>query len=214
VNTPTLPVRILTIDDHAMLREGIGAMLESDARFLLVGSVGTAEAGLDMFPSVRPDITLMDLQMPGMGGVGGIKALRSRWPAAKVVVLTTYRGDANAQEALSAGASGYLLKSALREELIECLLRVHHGDRYISSEVCADIASHLTDERLTPREKRILVLVAEGFESKRIAETLGISPETVKSHLGTLFGKLGAHNRSEAILIARRRGMLMDLDRL
>ena len=189
-------------------------MLESDARFLLVGSVGTAEAGLDLFPSVRPDITLMDLQMPGMGGVGGIKALRNRWPAAKVVVLTTYRGDANAQEALSAGASGYLLKSALREELIECLFRVHHGDRYISSEVCADIASHVTDERLTPREKRILVLVAEGFESKRIAETLGISPETVKSHLGTLFGKLGAHNRSEAILIARRRGMLMNLDRL
>lgn len=213
MTTPPSPIRILVIDDHPAIREGLLSMLGADARFDVVGAVGSAEAGLDAYPALRPDITLIDLQMPGMGGLEGIRALRRNWPAARAIVLTTYRGDANAQDALAAGATGYLLKSALADELAECVLRVHGGGRYISAEVCAEIAAHAGEDRLTGREKRVLELIAEGMENKRIAGVLEISTETVKSHLATLFDKLGAHNRSEAIRIGIRRGMLMNLDR-
>lgn len=157
--------------------------------------------------------TLMDLQMPGLGGIQGIRELRQRWPAARVVVLTTYRGDANAHEALQAGALGYLLKSALRDELISCLLMVNEGKRHICAEVCSDIAAYIGGERLTPREKRILELMAEGLENKQIGDVLSISSETVKSHTCALFSKLNVHNRSEAVRVGWRRGMLMPPNR-
>lgn len=213
MHLPASPIRIVVVDDHPALREGLVSMLGADARFAVVGAFGSAEAGLDAYPALRPDIMIMDLQMPGMGGLEGIRALRGNWPTARAIVLTTYRGDANAQEAIVAGATGYLLKSALADELADCLLRVHAGGRYISAEVCAEIAAHLGEDRLTAREKRVLELIAEGMENKRIADALEISTETVKSHLSTLFDKLGAHNRSEAIRIGIRRGMLMNLDR-
>lgn len=196
-----------------MLREGIAAMLTTEPAVEVVGSAGSAEQGLEAFRTLQPDVTLMDLQMPGMGGLKGIHAIRESWPWAKVVVLTTYRGDANAHEALAAGAAGYLLKSALRSELIRCIYKVHSGGRYISADVCADIATHAGDERLTAREQRVLELIAGGFENKRIASLLSLSTETVKSHLRALFDKLGARNRSDAIRIGMRRGMLRDLDR-
>lgn len=206
-----MSIRILTIDDHPMLREGIAAMLETAEDLDVVGGVADAESGLHVYPELRADVVLMDLQMPGMGGLAGVKAFRQRYPAARVIVLTTFRGDANARDAMAAGACGYLLKSALRQELIDCVRRVHGGGRYVSPEVCADIATHLGGESLTEREQHILELLAEGLENKRIGTRLAISPETVKSHLTRIFEKLGAHNRTEAIRIATRRGVLRPL---
>ncbi len=203
-----MPIRILTIDDHPMLREGIAAMLSADPDLDVVGGAPDAESGLLAFRDLLPDITLMDLQMPGMGGLPGMRALRGEYPCARVIVLTTFRGDANAREAMAAGAAGYLLKSALRAELVNCIRKVHAGGRHVSAEVCADIAIHIGDEPLTLRERRILELLAEGLENKRIGSRLDISPETVKSHLTRIFDKLGAHNRTEAIRIAIRRGIL------
>lgn len=206
-----MSIRVLTIDDHPMLREGIAAMLESSEEIQVVGGASDAESGLALFPQLVADVVLMDLQMPGMGGLAGVRTFRERYPGVRVVVLTTFRGDANARDAMAAGACGYLLKSALRQELIDCLRKVYAGGRYVSAEVCADIATHLGDEALTEREQHILELLAEGLENKRIGARLAISPETVKSHLTRIFEKLGAHNRTEAIHIALRRGVLRRL---
>jgi two-component system NarL family response regulator len=203
-----MPIRVLTIDDHPVLREGIAAMLSNEADFEVVGAASSAESGLEAFRRLLPDITLMDLQMPGMGGLEGLRALRREYSGARVVMLTTFRGDANARDSMAAGAAGYLLKSALRDEMLDCIRKVHAGGRYVSAEVCADVANHLGNELLTPRELRILQLLFEGKENKRIANDLSISLETVKSHLSRIFEKLGCHNRTEAIRIGIRRGIL------
>lgn len=207
-----MSIRILVVDDHPVLHEGIAAMLEAEADLAVVGSAVDAESGLDTFRRLQPDITLMDLKMPGMGGIRGVRALRAHAPAARIIVLTTFRGDVNAREAFVAGAAGYLLKTALRAELVSCIRKVHAGGRYVSAEVSADIASFLGAEALTERELLILGLVAEGLENKRIGTRLDISAETVKSHVTRIFEKLGAHNRTEAVRIALRRGMLDRLD--
>ena len=203
-----MPIRLLVVDDHPVMHEGLAAMLEPEADIAIVGGVATAEAALDAYRALAPDVTLMDLKMPGMGGVHGVRALRTAFPGAKIVVLTTFRGDANAREAIGAGAAGYLLKTALRGELVACIRRVHAGGRYVCAEVSADIATWLGAEALTERELLILTLIAEGLENKRIGTRLDISPETVKSHLTRIFEKLGAHNRTEAVRIALKRGML------
>lgn len=203
-----MPIRILIVDDHPVLHEGIAAMLESEDDMLVAGGAGDAEAGIDAFRALRPDVTLMDLKMPGMGGLKGVRALRAEFPAAKIVMLTTFRGDANARDAIGAGAMGYLLKTALRAELIACIRKVHNGGRYVSTEISADIAAYIGHEALTERELAILELMAEGLENKRIGTRLDISAETVKSHLTRIFEKLGAHNRTEALRIALRRGIL------
>ncbi|MET3928639.1 DNA-binding NarL/FixJ family response regulator [Lysobacter sp. OAE881] len=206
-----MPIRVLTIDDHPVLREGIAAMLSNESDIEVVGGESNAEAGLDAFRRLLPDITLMDLQMPGMGGLEGVRTLRGEYTAARVVILTTFRGDANARDSMAAGAAGYLLKSALRDELLDCIRKVHAGGRYVSAEVCADVATHLGNELLTPRELRILQLLSEGKENKRVASDLGISIETVKSHVSRIFEKLGCHNRTEAIRIGIRRGILRQM---
>ncbi|KRG70571.1 response regulator [Pseudoxanthomonas dokdonensis] len=203
-----MTIRILTVDDHPVLREGIAAMLSADDDLDVVAGAGSAESGLEAFRQYLPDITLMDLQMPGMGGLLGVRALRAEFPHARVVVLTTYRGDGNAREAMAAGACGYLLKNALRSELVDCIRKVHAGRRYVSAEVCADIAEHVGEETLTAREQHILQLLAAGLANKQMANQLDISAETIKSHLARIFEKLGARNRTEAIHIAMRRGML------
>lgn len=204
-----MSIRVLIVDDHPVLHEGIAAMLEAEADIAVVGGAADAESGIDAFRTLRPDITLMDLSMPGMGGLKGLRALRAEFPAARVVVLTTFRGDANAREAMASGAAGYLLKTALRGELVACLRRVHAGGRYLTAEVSADIATYIGHEALTERERLVLALIAEGHENKRIGIKLAISAETVKSHLTRIFEKLGAHNRTEAVHIALRRGILV-----
>jgi DNA-binding NarL/FixJ family response regulator len=203
-----MTIRILTIDDHPLIRQGIASMLEVEPGLELVGEAADAQSGMEQFRRLLPDIALVDLQMPGMSGIELTRRLRAEFPHARVVILTTYRGDANAREALAAGACGYLLKSSLRGELIDSLRRVAQGKRCLSAEISEEIAQHVGEEALTSREVAILSALAEGWENKRIANSLGISAETVKSHLARIFEKLGARNRTEAIHLALRRGLV------
>lgn len=203
-----MTIRILTVDDHPLIRQGLASMLEVEPDLELVGEAADALGGLEQFRRLLPDIALVDLQMPGMGGIELTRRLREEYPHARVVILTTYRGDANARDALAAGACGYMLKSSLRGELIEGLRRVAQGRRCLSAEISEDIAQHVGEETLTSREVSILSALAQGWENKRIASGLGISAETVKSHLARIFEKIGARNRTEAINIALRRGLV------
>jgi DNA-binding NarL/FixJ family response regulator len=202
------PIRVFTVDDHPMLREGIAAMLEGQKDMVLVGEAASGREGIDGFRRHRPDITLMDLRMPDMSGVEVIQAIRREFPLARIVVLTTYRGDVHARESLAAGAFGYLLKSALREELVNTVRSVHAGQHRISAEIAAEIAEHVSDETLSEREVAVLKCVANGSANKQIATQLGISGETVKAHMTKIMEKLRAQNRTHAIMIAMKRGVI------
>ncbi|HEY0334060.1 MAG TPA: response regulator transcription factor [Stenotrophomonas sp.] len=204
----SMAIRILTVDDHPLIRNGIAAMLEVEPDLQVVGEAGDADSGIEQFRQLLPDITLVDLQMPGKNGIEMIRTLRNEFPAARTVVLTTYKGDANAREAIAAGAYGYLLKNALRGELIDAIRKVAQGKRCVSAEVSEEIAQHIGEQELTSREVTILAALARGWENKRIASEMGISVETVKSHLTRVFEKIAAGNRTEAIHIALRRGLV------
>ncbi|WP_282244573.1 response regulator transcription factor [Stenotrophomonas sp. PS02300] len=203
-----MTLRILTIDDHPLIRQGIASMLEVEPGLELVGEAADALGGIEQYRRLLPDIALVDLQMPGVDGIELTRRLRAEFPQARVVILTTYRGDANARDALAAGACGYLLKSSLRRELVDALHRVAQGKRCLSAEISEEIAQHIGEEPLTAREQSILAALAQGWENKRIANDLGISSETVKSHLARIFEKIGARTRTEAIHIALRRGLV------
>jgi DNA-binding NarL/FixJ family response regulator len=203
-----MTLRILTIDDHPLIRQGIASLLEVEPGLELVGEAADALEGIAQYRRLLPDIALVDLQMPGVDGIELTRRLRAEFPQARVVILTTYRGDANARDALAAGACGYLLKSSLRRELVDALHRVALGKRCLSAEISEEIAQHLGEEPLTAREQSIMAALAQGWENKRIANDLGISSETVKSHLARIFEKIGARTRTEAIHIALRRGLV------
>ncbi len=203
-----MSIRILTIDDHPLVRNGISAMLEVEPDLVVAGEAGDADGGLEQFRRLLPDVVLVDLQMPGCNGIEFIRRLRSEFPEARVAVLTTYSGDGNAREAMAAGAYGYLLKSALRGELIDALRKIAQGKRCVSNEVSQEISRHIGDQALTARELAILTALARGWENKRIANEMGISAETVKSHLTRIFEKIDASNRTEAFHIALRRGLV------
>lgn len=203
-----MAIRILTIDDHPLVRDGIRAMLEVEPDMVVIGEAGDVESGLAQFRILLPDIVLVDLQMPGCNGIEFIRRLRDEFPEARAAVLTTFGGDGNAREAIAAGAYGYLLKSSLRGELIASLRRIAQGKRCVSAEVSQEIARHLGEEPLTSRELAILTALARGWENKRIASAMGISAETVKSHLTSIFAKIEASNRTEALQIALRRGLV------
>ncbi len=203
-----MTIRILTVDDHPLIRQGIASMLALESDLELVGEAGDGNEGMAEFRRLLPDVALVDLQMPGIDGIELTRRLRGEFSEARIIILTTYRGDANAREALAAGASGYLLKSSLRGELIGAVRRVAQGKRCLSAEISEEIAQHLGEEALTARELSILSALAQGWENKRIANTLGISAETVKSHVARIFEKIGARNRTEAIHIALRRGLV------
>nr|MEA2797489.1 hypothetical protein [Phenylobacterium sp.] len=202
------PISVLVVDDHPMLREGVAAVLQLQEDMRLVGEAQSGAEGVARFRELRPDVTLMDLQMPGMNGVQAIEAIRSEAPNAKIVVLTTYEGDAQALRALRAGAAGYLLKSSLRKELIETIRAVHAGRKHVSAVMAQRIAVHAVDERLSEREMAILRLVADGNQNKQIAWKLSISEETVKAHLKSIFGKLDVSDRTHAVTVAVRRGII------
>lgn len=203
-----MTLRILTIDDHPLIRQGIASLLEVEPGLELVGEAADALDGIAQYRRLLPDIALVDLQMPGVDGIELTRRLRAEFPKARVVILTTYRGDANARDALAAGACGYLLKSSLRRELVDALHRAAQGKRCLSAEISEEIAQHLGEEPLTAREQSIMAALAQGWENKRIANDLGISSETVKSHLARIFEKIGARTRTEAIHIALRRGLV------
>ncbi|TQM12815.1 LuxR family two component transcriptional regulator [Pseudoxanthomonas sp. 3HH-4] len=202
-----MPIRILTVDDHPLLREGIAAVIEGQSDMQLVGEAANGREALQVFRDFRPDVTLMDLQMPEMDGVDAIGAIHREFPEARIVVLTTYQGDAQALRAFKAGASGYLLKSMLRRELVDTIRSVHAGRRRIPPEIATGIAEHASDDALTLREIEVLRQVADGNGNKRIAHHLGIAEETVKAHMKNILAKLGANDRTHAVTIAVRRGI-------
>lgn len=201
-------IRILCVDDHPVLREGIAAILASEADMALVAEAGNGREAIEQFRSQRPDITLMDLQMPVMSGCEAILAIRREFPDARIIVLTTYSGDAQADRAFKAGAYGYLLKSMLRKELVETIRTVHSGRRRIPPEIAVEMAEHHADDALTDREMDVLRQVASGNANKIIADNLKISEETVKAHMRKILSKLGANDRTHAVAIALKRGII------
>lgn len=201
-------IRVLVVDDHPMLREGVAAILENQSDMAMVGEAREGGEAIERFRALNPDVTLMDLQMPGMNGVEAIMAIRAEHPGARIIVLTTYAGDVQAVRALKAGATGYLLKSSLRTELIDAIRNVHRGQRHVHRDVADEIALHVIDESLSERETAILRLVSIGKANKQVAAELGLSEETVKGHLKSIFAKLDVSDRTHAVTVAARRGII------
>jgi DNA-binding NarL/FixJ family response regulator len=201
-------IRIMVVDDHPLLREGIAAVIEGQPDMLLVAEATNGAEAINLFRTERPDVTLMDLQMPQMNGIEAILAIRQDFPSARIVVLTTFHGDVQALRAFKAGAFGYLLKSMLRKELIDTIRHVHAGGRRIPPEIAHEIATYAADDNLSEREVEVLRLVACGNANKRIAALLGISEETVKAHMKNILAKLGASDRTHAVTIALKRGII------
>jgi len=206
--TEASPIRLLVVDDHPVLREGVAAILEDRTDMVLAGEARDGAEAVARFRELRPDVVLMDLQMPVMNGVEAILAIRAEFPNARILVLTTYAGDAQAVRALKAGATGYLLKSSLRTEMLDAIHNVHRGRRHVHGDVAAEIALHVTDESLSEREIAVLNLVANGKANKEIAHALSLSEETVKAHLKNIFAKLDVADRTHAVTVAARRGMI------
>ena len=201
-------IRVLTVDDHQLLREGIAAVIESQEDMTLVAQASNGREAVESFRRLRPDVTLMDLRMPDMSGIEAITAIRSEFRDARIVVLTTYAGDAQAAAALKAGAVGYLLKSLVRKELLETIRAVHSGKRRVPPEIATEIAEHVADDALTAREVEVLRRVAAGKSNKLIAAELDISEGTVKTHMKSILPKLDASDRTHAVMIALKRGIL------
>lgn len=201
-------IRILAVDDHALVRQGIAVLVSTQPDMTLVAEASNGRDAIQQFRTQHPDITLMDLQMPEMSGLDAIIAIRGEFPNAKIIVLTTYKGDVQILRALKAGAQGYLLKNTFHKELIETIRAVHVGKKALSPEASYEIAEHSTDEALTPAEISVLRLIAAGNANKQIADQLSITEDTVKWRVKNILSKLGAHDRTHAAMIGLKRGII------
>ena len=201
-------IRILCVDDHPIVRQGIAGLVGVQPDMELVAEASNGREAIDQYRTNRPDVTLMDLQMPEMGGIDAIGAIRGEFPDARIIVLTTYAGDAQALRALQAGARGYLLKNALHKELIDTIRAVHAGRKALSPDVSFELAEHATEDALTQAEIRVLRLIAQGNANKEIARALALSEETVKGQVRNILSKLGAKDRTHAAMIGIKRGII------
>ena len=201
-------IRILSVDDHPLLRSGIGTLIATQADMQLVGEAATGKEALQLHRELKPDVTLMDLQMPDMSGLDAIIAIRSEAPAARIIVLTTYAGDALARRALKAGAQAYVLKSLVRTEILDTIRAIYKGEKRVQADIAAEIANHTADAALTTREIEVLRLVASGHANKEISARLCINGETTKSHIKNILAKLGAKDRTHAVSLGLRRGII------
>lgn len=199
-------ISVLCVDDHPLIRDGIAHTLRDEPGIRLVAQAASGAEAVKVYDEQRPDITLMDLRMPGMNGIEAIAKIREHHPDARFIVLTTYRGDVQAVSALKAGATGYLLKSMLREDLVAGIRAVHAGRRYIPFEIASELAEYLEADKLSDKELDVLKAVGKGCSNKIVADALGVSEDTVKGHMRNIMSKLQANDRTHAVLIAVKRG--------
>lgn len=202
------PIRILAVDDHAVLRDGIAALVAHEPDMEMVGEAANGIEAVEAFRRLHPDVVLMDLQMPVKAGIDAMKEILAEAPGARIIVLTTYEGDVQAMRALKAGARAFLLKSSLRKELLDAIRLVYAGRRYVPAEIAQEIAIHAAEEPLSARETAILEMVASGKANKVIAYELSLSEDTVKAHLRSIFSKLDVNDRTQAVTVAIRRGII------
>lgn len=208
MNPVLQPIRILAVDDHALLRKGITMILASHPDMKLVAEASNGREAVEQYRLHRPDVTLMDLQMPEMNGLDAMIAIRSEFPEARIIMLTTYAGDVQVLRAMKIGARGYLLKTLLDKELLETIRAVHAGKKMLSAEASFELAEHATSETLTPAEIDVLRLIASGNANKQIAELLSITEDTVKGRVKNILSKLGANDRTHAAMIGVKRGII------
>jgi DNA-binding NarL/FixJ family response regulator len=201
-------IRVFSVDDHPLLREGIGALVNNQSDMMLVAEASTGAEAIQRFKQHMPDVTLMDLRLPDMSGIDILIAIRSEFPEARVIMLTTFEGDVEIHRALQAGARGYLLKNMPPSQLLDVIRQVHAGKKRIPAEIASQLAEHLADESLTEREVEVLRQVADGNRNRDIARNLFISEETVKVHIKHIMEKLGATDRTQAVAIGVRRGII------
>jgi len=204
----TKQIKIMTVDDHPILRQGIAALIADEPDMTLVAEATNGREAIQQFRAHRPDVTLMDLQMPEMNGLDAMIAIRGEFADARIIVLTTYAGDVQARRALQAGARAYLLKNSLHKELLDTIRAVHAGRKNLSPEVSFDLAEHAAEEALSPLEVRVLRLIAEGNSNKEIAARLSVTEDSVKGHVRNILSKLGANDRTHAAMIGIKRGII------
>jgi DNA-binding NarL/FixJ family response regulator len=205
--SPTV-IRVLTVDDHALIRDGVAALIANQKDMRLVGEASNGREAIEQFRSHRPDVTLMDLQMPEMNGIDALIAIRSEFPDARIIVLTTYPGDALCKRAMTAGAQAYILKGNVRKDLLDTVRAVRAGKKILHAEVAAELATHAADDALSEREIEVLSLIAGGNSNKLVADQLAISEDTVKGHVKSILSKLGVNDRTHAVTAALKRGII------
>jgi DNA-binding NarL/FixJ family response regulator len=208
VSATPKPIRVLAVDDHPIVRGGIAALVATQSDMQIVGEASNGREAIELFRSLRPDVTLMDVQMPVVDGIDALTAIRAEFPEARVIVLTTYSGDVQALRALRAGAQAYLLKSLLQKELLDTIRDVQAGRKRIGQDVAAQLADHATDDALTAREVEVLRLIAAGNSNKLIADRLSLSEDTIKGHVKNILSKLNASDRTHAVTIGLKRGII------